>query len=72
MAWVVTIRHPRECPIAFLHKAVPGADGPGPSLDGPIGELRFSRTTLAELLRLRLTSAMGDDRDGPGDMLRFC
>ena len=64
MRWVPT---PKD-----IYKAVPGADVPGPSFDGPMGELRFSRTTLAELLLRRVTSAIGDDLDGPGDILRFC
>lgn len=49
---------------------------PGPSFDGPAGELRFSRTLLAELLLRRLTPAIGGGPFrppyGPGDMLRGC
>lgn len=51
---------------------MPGADAPGPSFEGPTGEFRFSRTMLAELLRRLVTSAIGPDLDGVGDMLRFC
>ena len=54
------------------HNAVPGANAPGPSFEGPTGEFRLSRTMLAELLRRLVTSAIGVDLDGVGDMLRFC
>lgn len=47
---------------------------PGPSFDGPTGELRRTRKLLAELLRRRLTTAIGVGPlppYGSGDMLRF-
>lgn len=58
------------------YKAVPGAVRATPSFEGPIGELRLSRTLLAELLRrLFTTPAIGGGPPrppyGPGDMLRL-
>lgn len=59
VSWYKIVASVWRVSTVLVHKAIPGADGPGPSLEGPGGELRLSRMLLAELLRRRFTAAIG-------------